>query len=216
MSDSDSFIDEVTEEVRRDRLFGYVRRYGWIAILAVVLIVGGAAWNEWRKAQNRAEAEAFGDSILAALEKDDRAARAEALAALDAPTGAGTAVVGLLAAAEASASAPQDAAERLLQLADAPDIPLVYRQLATLKAVAIPDSGIDVETRRQRMEALTSVGGLTRLLAEEQLALIEVETGNRDAALERLRRIVEDAEATAGLRQRARTVIVALGGEATG
>ena len=50
-------------------------------------------------------------------------------------------------------------------------------------------------------------------MAEEQLALLEVETGNRDAALERLQRIVEDAEATAGLRQRAAQVIVALGGE---
>ena len=56
MSDTDSFIDEVTEEVRRDRLFGLMKRYGWIAALAVLLIVGGAAWNEWRKAQDRAAA----------------------------------------------------------------------------------------------------------------------------------------------------------------
>jgi fermentation-respiration switch protein FrsA (DUF1100 family) len=42
VSDTDSFIDEVTEEVRRDRLFGLMKRYGWIAALAVLLIVGGA------------------------------------------------------------------------------------------------------------------------------------------------------------------------------
>ena len=45
MSNPDSFIREVTEEVRRDRLYGYVRRYGWIAALLVLLVVGGAAWN---------------------------------------------------------------------------------------------------------------------------------------------------------------------------
>ncbi len=51
MSDTDSFIDEVSEEVRRDRLYATFRRYGWIAILAVLLLVAGATWNEWRKGQ---------------------------------------------------------------------------------------------------------------------------------------------------------------------
>ena len=52
-----------------------------------------------------------------------------------------------------------------------------------------------------------------RLLASEQLALIEIEIGNRDAALERLQAILADAEATQGLRRRASQLIVALGGE---
>jgi hypothetical protein len=34
MSDTDSFIDEVTEEVRRDRMFFMLKRYGWIAVPA--------------------------------------------------------------------------------------------------------------------------------------------------------------------------------------
>ena len=38
MSDTDSFIDEVSEEVRRDKLFGYIRKYGWIAITSVLLL----------------------------------------------------------------------------------------------------------------------------------------------------------------------------------
>ena len=36
MSNPDSFIDEVTEEVRRDRLFAMFRKYGWIGV-AIVL-----------------------------------------------------------------------------------------------------------------------------------------------------------------------------------
>ncbi len=214
MSDSDSFIDEVTEEVRRDRLFGYVRRYGWLAVLCVVLLVGGAAWNEWRKAAERQRAQEFGDAILAALERPERADRADALAAVEAPGADGDAVLALLTAAEEGGDDPAGAARRLLALADSTgDVPQAYRQLATLKAVAIPESGLDAADRRMRLEGLTQAGGLVRLLAEEQLALLEIESGNRDAALERLQRIVEDAEATAGLRQRAAQVIVALGGE---
>ena len=49
MSDTDSFIDEVTEEVRRDKLFGYFRRYGWIAALVILALVGTTAYNEWKK-----------------------------------------------------------------------------------------------------------------------------------------------------------------------
>ena len=39
MSNTDSFIEEVTEEVRRDKLYGYLKRYGWIAGLIIVLVV---------------------------------------------------------------------------------------------------------------------------------------------------------------------------------
>ncbi|MGR3313221.1 tetratricopeptide repeat protein [Roseovarius indicus] len=213
MSDSDSFIDEVTEEVRRDRFYRNVRRYGWIAVLAVVLLVGGAGWYEWQKAQERQQAQAFGDAILSALNAPERAARAEALDEIDAPTDGGRAVLALLTAAEEGTENPESAAQRLLSMADSQGVPQVYRQLATLKAVTIPDAGLSVEDRRMRLDGLTNAGGLTRLLAEEQLALLDLEEGNRDAALERLQRIVEDAEATAGLRQRVSQVIVALGEE---
>ncbi len=213
VSDSDSFIEEVTEEVRRDRLFAYVRRYGWIAVLVVVLLVGGAAWNEWRKAEARASAQAFGDAILAALQEPDRAARAAALAAIEAPGPGGRAVVTLLAAAEEAEAAPDAAAARLLALAEDPQVPQIYRQLALLKAVALPGSGLSPEERRARLEGLRQAGGLARLLAEEQLALLEIETGAREAALERLQQIVEDAEATEAMRQRVRQLIVAMGAE---
>ena len=84
MSDTDSFIDEVTEEVRRDRLYGYLRRYGWIGIVVVVLIVAGATWSEYRKAQTEAEAEALGDAIIAAMSREDAADRAAAVAEITA------------------------------------------------------------------------------------------------------------------------------------
>ncbi|GAW36095.1 hypothetical protein RA2_03163 [Roseovarius sp. A-2] len=213
MSDTDSFIEEVTEEVRRDRLFRLMRRYGWIAILAILLLVGGATWNEWRKAQARESAQALGDSILAALSAEERAARAAALAGIDAPDPEAAAVVDLLAAAEGAEQEPEAAAQRLLEIADREATLPVYRQIATLKAVTLPGGGLDPETRRARLEGLVAAGGAVRLLAEEQLALIALETGDRAAALETLARIAQDAEATAGLRRRVTQVIVALGKE---
>ena len=74
MSESDSFIDEVTDEVRRDRLFKLFKKYAWILVLAVVAIVGGTAYVEWDKSNTRAEARLTGDVMLAAIAANDSAA----------------------------------------------------------------------------------------------------------------------------------------------
>ena len=65
MSNPDSFIEEVTEEVRRDRLFAAFRKYGWIGGLVVLGIVGGAAWNEWQKNQAAARAQGAAHVLVA-------------------------------------------------------------------------------------------------------------------------------------------------------
>lgn len=213
MSQSDSFIDEVTEEVRRDRLYRTFKRYGWIGILAILLLVGGAAYNEWRKAQERAEAQALGDAIITALGEEDRAARNDALESIDAQTGGARAIVGLLAAGESGAEAAPETAERLTALADSPDVPVVYRQIAVLKAVALPGSGLSNDDKRTRLEGMSAAGRLVGLLAEEQLALVDLDEGNAAQALERLQTIYESAEATAGLRRRVAQLIVALDGD---
>ncbi|HBT00594.1 MAG TPA: hypothetical protein DEB47_12200, partial [Citreicella sp.] len=62
------------------------------------------------------------------------------------------------------------------------------------------------------LEAMAVPGKPLRLLAEEQLALLDIEAGETEAAISRLQAIQNDAETTAGLRQRASQLIVALGG----
>jgi hypothetical protein len=46
MSDTDGFIAEVTEDVRRDRLFRLFRRFGWIPAVLILILVGGTAYND--------------------------------------------------------------------------------------------------------------------------------------------------------------------------
>jgi len=193
MSDTDSFIEEVSEEVRRDRLYGYMRRYGWIAVLAILALVGGAALNEYSKSQARAKAQTAGDAILAALEADEPEARVAALEAVrdqDITQGA-KAVVSLMQAAEQGAAddaaGSQDALEKIAVDGSLPEI---YRQIASFKAASQSDGSLSVEDRRIRLEALSAPGMSLRLLASEQLALIDIETADTDAALEKLQSIV--------------------------
>ena len=213
MSNTDSFIDEVNEEVRRDRVYALVRKYGWIAVLLILLIVGGAAFNEYRQALDRAQAEAVGDAMLAALESDDPAARADALSAVTAETPEGEAVLAFLTAGEQAGSNPEAAAQALESIVASSELPQIYSQLASFKALTLSSGLRTVEERRAGFEDLAAPGNPMRTLAEEQLALIDIEEGQKRAAIERLQSLIADAEATADLQQRALQVIVALGGE---
>ncbi len=213
MSNQDSFINEVTEEVRRDRLYAMYRRYGWIAVLAVVLVVGGAAFNEWRKAGARAEAEAAGDAVLSAFQVEGAAARADALAAVEPGDSAGRSAVLTLAQATALVEAGDsgEAVTLLETLSIDPGAPGLYQELATLKAAIVGAGIVDPETRIQRLSGLVSTGSAFSLLALEQIALAEVEAGNTDAAIETLREILIDANVTQDLRRRASQLMVSLG-----
>ncbi|WP_239025622.1 hypothetical protein [Roseicyclus persicicus] len=210
MSSTDSFIDEVTEEVRRDRLYALFRRWAWLVALLVVGIVGGAAWLEYSRAQERAAAEAFGDALIAALDTADPEARVAALEAVPAGSPEARILVALIAAGEvaqggAEASA---AAAALRAAAEAPDLPRRYRDLATLKAEMLAPS--EPAAARLILGALAEPGAPYAALAEEQLALVDIRSGDLEAGLDRLRALERSAAATPGLQQRASQLIVAL------
>lgn len=213
MHNNDSFIDEVTEEVRRDKLFGLMRRYGWIGIALVALIVGGAAFREWQKVSKENASEAFGDAILGAMAIDDPAARLKALDAVSA-TGARKAVVEMFAAAEALAA--KDKASALAQLsaitADQ-SLPEAFRQLADLKSVILAGEALPAGERDARLAALAAPGAPFRILALEQQAYVLVAADRKDEAIKAFEAILQDAGLTQGLKARASQMIVTLGGK---
>ncbi len=213
MSETDSFIEEVSEEVRRDRLYGMIRRYGWIAVLIVLVLVGGAAYREYSNAQARAAAQARGDAILAAVEAESPQARQAALAAVP-DAGPAEHIVAFFEAAAAAEAEDIPAAVAAYQSVEATaDLPDRYRHLATLKRVILQAGELEPAARIAAMGPLAAAGAPYRVLAEEQIALAEIETGETEAAIARLRALLQDTEATAGLRQRARQLIVSLGGD---
>ncbi len=213
MSDTDSFIEEVTEEVKRDKLFATIKRYGWIAVLGVVVLVGGAAYNEVRKAQQQSAAQASGDAILAVLQAGD-GGNVTALADVKTEAPQAQIVADLLLGAEQLASGDSAAAGATFDgvALSGGDMPAIYRDIAAFKSVLANAETMPIADRRAALEALSNPGAPLAFLAQEQLALADIEEGNPTAAIERLNGIVEDASATAGLRRRATQLIVALGG----
>lgn len=212
MSESDSFIEEVSEEVRRDKLFQLFRRYGWIAIGLVLLLVGGAAFREYRLAQDRAAAEQVGDQLMGALRIEDAAERSAALTAVEADGDIGAVVSLLQAATDQDAEKAGQARAQLEALAADSSLSPRYRDLAQLKLVLL-DREADPASRIATLGPLAAPGAPYRLLAEEQIAMAEIDQGDVESAIARLRNIRADLEVTAGLRQRATDVIVALGAD---
>ena len=215
MSNPESFIDEVTEEVRRDRLYGAMRRWGWLAILLVILLVGGAAFAEWRRSQAETRARTFGAAVLEALEGEDLAARRAALADVAPADDGQTAVLAFLRATTAlnDTEGEDDAAAaraHLLEVGEMPDLPPAYRDLAQLKVMLAGGTG-DAARDAALLEMLAAPGAPYRPMAVELQALMALDAGDQATALTLLRALTDDAEATDALRRRATQLIVALG-----
>ena len=210
MHNPDSFIEEVTEEVRRDRLFAAFRKYGWIGAVLVVAIVGGTAWREWTVSQAAARSEAFGDSVLDALDMGGSTERREALAAVPA-TGGQKAVIDLLLSSDPTEdpAATLAALDRLIGDASQPQS---LRDLATLRRVIVAGTDMPLADRQMALDGIAQPGRPFRTLAQEQLAYLLIEAGDAAGAIAALQALTTDQEASAQLRSRAAQVITALGG----
>ncbi|WP_284325499.1 hypothetical protein [Cypionkella aquatica] len=210
MSNPDSFISEVTDEVRRDRLFAMFRKYGWIGVVIVVGVVGGAAYTEWAKASAAARAQSFGDAMLDAVDLGAPEDRAAAMAAVPADGGQ-VALKELMLASDAGKDKPAALAALDKLSADATQ-PQVYRDLAALRRVMLAGKDMPIAERRTALEALAVPGRAFRTLAAEQLAYLLIEDGKTADAIAALGALMQDQDSPQGLRTRAAQMITALGG----
>jgi hypothetical protein len=205
MSDTDSFIDEVTEEVRRDRLFGYFRRYGWIPAVVILILVGSTAYNEWYKSAAEEVAQVRGDALLTALDLESEVESNAAITAI-AITDSGNVVASFLAAGEDQSQA----VDLLNGIATNTDQPDYIRDLARLKLAATPNA-VSLDEAILILSDLSVPGGLYRNVATEMLVAVELERGNLDVALALLQSHIQDTEASQAQVQRMGELIVALG-----
>ena len=205
MSDTDSFIDEVTEEVRRDRLFSFFRRYGWIPAVVILILVGSTAYNEWNKSAAEEVAQSRGDALLGALDLEDEAEGNAAITAI-ATTDSGNVLASFLAAG----GDQSQAADLLSGIATNTDQPDYIRDLARLKLAATPNAVSQDEAVLILLD-LSVPGGLYRNVATEMLIAVELERGNLGVVLALLQSHIQDAEASQAQVQRMGELLVALG-----
>ncbi|MFK5996616.1 MAG: hypothetical protein QM492_00745 [Rhodobacterales bacterium] len=214
MSETDSFIEEVTDEVRKDRLYAYYKKYGWIVGLAIVLIVGGASYLEWSKSQAIVAAEARGDAIAVALSKKTPTEQVAALQSLSADAGAAAVLLQFQEATILIQDGQKGAALAALdKIAQSDSTSPIYRDLARFKALVLRGKDMDVAKRLTAFQGLATPGNALRPLALEQIAIAKLDAGDEKAAIDQLKQLLEEPNLPAGVQQRAIQLLVSLGGE---
>ena len=68
MVESESFIKEVSEEVRRDILFKTLKKFKWTIIVLITLLVGAVCGYEYYKFDKNVKAQEIGEFFVSAIE----------------------------------------------------------------------------------------------------------------------------------------------------
>lgn len=210
MSDTDSFIQEVTDEVRQDRMFRLWKKYGPYGIAAVVVVVAVAAVLSWMKHREVEQARETGGAFLAT----DIASVPDQEKLIGSIQGPAAVIAKLrLAAAKAGAGDTAAAAELYREVAAESELGSAYADLARLQAVRVEAASMDPAKAVADLEPLTAEGAPYRLLALELRAVIRLNSGDTEAAHADLVSIIGDPRATRETGERALALLLSSGGD---
>lgn len=213
-----NFIEEVDEEVRRDRLEKAWKRWSPYAIgLVVLLLIGVAGHQVWKNWQAE-KAAAAGAAFTAALGQAQAGKPADAAKAFADMAASGKDGYALLARFQQAAmliEAKDTAGAVAAYAAIASDngISQRFRDLANYLAAFHGFDTLGVDGVRKHVSAIPGDSPWYANGRELQ-ALAELKAGNRDAARQQLTALADDPLVPAGLRGRAAELLAALGGPA--
>lgn len=211
MSD-DSFIREVEEELRSDRLKSFWERFGTIIIGAAVLLVLATAATRFYDYYTSSKANESGDRFLVALNLANDGQSEEALAALQQLENDGFGQYPVLARMRAATVLANDGkVDEAVSMFDAiagdSSVPIALRDIAKLRAgYALVDTAEYAEVAK-RVEVLSSTENTLRHAAREVMGLSAWRTENFADARTFFSDITNDEQAPAGVAQRARIML---------
>jgi hypothetical protein len=210
VSETDSFIQEVTEEVRKDRMFRLWKKYGPYGVSAVVTVVAITAGLNWMKHREIQAARDTGGAFLAS----DITSVEDQEILIGSVEGPAAVIARLrLAAAKAGAGETQAAVALYREVAGEAGLDAAYADLARLQAVRVGVAAMDPAQAVAELDPLTAEGAPYRVLALELRAVVRLNSGDVEAAHADLTAIIDDPLATRESSQRALALLMSSGGE---
>ncbi|MDE2648186.1 MAG: hypothetical protein OSB31_07035 [Paracoccaceae bacterium] len=212
MSNNESFMQEVSEEVRKDRFYRILKKWGWVGIALIVALVGGASFNEWNKESKINSARNLGDRVLAAIASKDVIDLKE----IEIKNVSQDIFIKNLMSAILFSDDKLDASKKALEeIGGIPGITKTYKDLNAFKLglLLLKSGNLTGEERFGVFEALVEPGSPFRSLAKEQQALILIEQGKIELAIKTLVEITDDSETTDTLRRRVTQLRISLGSD---
>jgi hypothetical protein len=213
--DTDSFVTEVDESLRQDRMLSLAKKYGpWLIGAFVVLLIGVAAWIGWKEynlSQSRAHSEEYIAAQQLAAEGNLDGAKAE----FERLTGDGPQIYRVMARLEHAAlletTGDLDAALAEFDRAAEDARDPVMRDTARLRAAYIVAETQDFPALQTRLAPLIESDSRLSYLARELLGIEAWEAGNLDLARETLQNLTLAFDAPQEVQQRAQVALSVIG-----
>jgi hypothetical protein len=216
----ETFLREVDENLRRDRLRDMARKYGFLLVAAVVLLL--AAVGGWLYWQDKQKHDAARDSEqLAVIFKDIAAGKLTTIPQqLDALARDGTGAVraSALFTRAAVAIEQSDRATGIAkyhEIADDRKLPAPYRDLGLIRATTLEFDALKPDQVIARMQPMTKPGNPWFGSAGELTAMALIKQGKKVAAGRQFAAIAADRQVPDSIRARAVQIAGTLGVDAT-
>lgn len=214
-NETDSFVQEVDESLRQDRMLTLVKRYGPMLLVAfVVMLAAMAGWQYWRANEARAAA-AQGQTYAAAQQLAGAGNLEAAKSEFARLSQTGPAVYRTMAKLEHAAILELDGdlegAIREFDEAAAAARDPILRETAQLRAAYIVADTQDFAALQARLLSLTQSGSRLSFLARELLGVEAWEAGELGIARRELQGLTLALDAPETVRQRAQLALAVIG-----
>jgi len=214
--DGETFLREVDDELRREQMNRFVKRYGWALIAAVVLVLAAIGGWIWWKERAAAAAEADGEALVAALEsleagnRNVAAAQLNALAASDRPGYRAAALFARANSQTAAGNAPA-AIATLRAIAANQEFDEAYRQAALIRQTQLEFDSLPPQQVVQRLRPLARPGGPWLGSAGEMLGVAYLKLHRPELAGQIFATVGRDESVPSSIRTRAIQMAGSLG-----
>jgi hypothetical protein len=213
---SETFLREVDENLRRDRMRDFAKRYGtWLIAAVVLFLAASGGWIYWQHyQQQRSERQV---EQLAQVYKDiGTGSTTGAAQQLDTLSNSGRKAVGASAKFVRAALALQQndlkgATTRYRELAADDSLPQPYRDIALIRQTALEFDQIPPQEVISRLAPLAKPGTPLFGTAGEMTAMAMIKQGNKAEAGRLLAAIAKDKSVPEPIRDRTLQIAGSLG-----
>lgn len=217
--DNEAFYREVDEEVRREQLTGYWKRYGWAMIAGIVLLLAGIGGYLWWQQRQQVQAGKHGEVMTAAFDDIQAGKMKEAGAKLDQlakEDSAGYRAAAMLTKADLAIQTNDQAGAvaAFRKIADDAELPDPYRNLALVRMTAVQFDTLNPDVVIKRLQPLAKAGNPWFGSAGEMVAIAYIKQNKPQLAAPIFAALAKDENVPASLRSRAVQMAGSLGVDA--
>ncbi len=212
---SDTFLREVDEELRREQIHHFLQRYGILIAAGALLLLAGIGGYKFWDSRRLAATEAAGARFASALQvanagkPDDVLKQFEDLAK-SSPSGYKALAELQLAAAQIKAGHPEAALPVYEAVTKATSLDPLLRDFAALQAAMLRLDAADWTEMKNRLTPLMSDSSAWRAMARETLGLSAYKTGNTDEARKLFEQVLSDRLTPPSVSERALLMLALL------